>query len=107
MSAGKLRERITIQSETTTPDGGGGYTASWTNVATVWARVTPTRGNEALEAMQMRDTQLYDITIRYRNDVLPKNRVLWGSIELNIRAVANKDERDRYLTLVCERGVGT
>lgn len=107
MTAGKLRERITIQSETSTSDGGGGYTVGWSNVATVWAQVKPQRGNEALEAMQMRDTQLYDVIIRYRTDVLPKNRITWNNRIFNIRAVMNKDERDKYLTLVCEDGVGT
>lgn len=107
MTAGKLRERITIQSETSTPDGGGGYTVGWNNVATVFAQVKPQRGKEALEAMQMRDTQLYDVVIRYRADVTPKHRISWGSRIFNIRAVMNKDERDRYLTLVCEEGVGT
>ena len=107
MTAGALRERITIQSEASTPDGGGGFTAGWVDVVTVFASVSPQRGGEALEAMQVRDTQLYDVVIRYRTDITSKQRVIWGSRIFNIRAVMNKDERDKYLTLVCEEGVGT
>ena len=34
---GKLRHRVTLQSEGETPDGGGGYALAWSAVATVWA----------------------------------------------------------------------
>ena len=107
MSAGRLRERLIIQSESSTPDGGGGYAVSWVNVVTAWGSVKPQRGGESLDAMQVRDTVLYDVTIRYRTGVIPKQRIAWGSRIFNIRAVMNKDERERYLTLVCEEGVGT
>lgn len=35
MTAGQLRERVTIQQAVETPDGGGGSSIDWQDVATV------------------------------------------------------------------------
>lgn len=107
MSAGKLKQRVIIQQETQTADAAGGYVISWQDVAEVWARVKPKRGSESLEAMQVRDVQVYEVVIRYRTDVTPKHRLNWKGKLLNIRSVMNTDERDKYLTLMCEEGIGT
>jgi len=107
MTTGALRERIIIQSESLTPDGLGGFSTAWIDDVTLWAQIKPKTGREALEAMQVRNMQMYDVIIRYRTGITPKQRISWGSRIFNIRAVMNKDEREKYLTLVCEEGVGT
>ncbi len=43
----------------------------------------------------------------YRAGVAPKQRLLFGARTLNIRAVVNPDERNRWLELLCEEGVAT
>ena len=105
MAAGKLRERIVIQRKVSTPDGGGGNAVSWQDVATLWARVMPKRGNEALEAAQLRGVQLYEVVVRYGADIKTTDRIGWDGTLLNIRAIANRDEHNRYLTLIAEDGV--
>lgn len=109
MAAGKLRERVTLQAETQTPDGAGGYSLGWSDVATVWASVKPMRGKESLESMQVRDVQPYEVMIRYNSavTVTPKHRLSWNGKLLNIRSVVNRDMRDKYLMLHCEEGIGT
>lgn len=109
MRAGRMRERVTIQQETITPDGMKGGAKSWSAIATdpeVWAAIEPTRGGERLVAMQLQDSVSHDVTIRWRADVTAKHRLLWGAVALNIRAVL-PDPRRRHLTLYCEQGVGT
>ena len=106
MPAGVLRERIQIQQESNVSDGQGGSALSWTEVDTVWARVSPIRGAERLQGMQVQDETVRRITIRYRTDITPKMRVVWGSRIMNIREVINPDEHKKYLQLTVEDNVG-
>lgn len=102
LRAGKLNKRVTIQQVTRTSDGGGGYTEAWAALATVWANVEPQSGSERWTAGQQGAGVEWQVTIRYRDDVTPLMRVLYGSKVLNIRAVMDPDARSERLVLVCE-----
>lgn len=104
--AGRMRERVIIQTKVFADDGMGGGAASWEDVATVWGQVSPLRGMEALHALQMQAAVSHRVTIRYLAGVTAAMRVLWGERTFNIRSVINSDERRRYLQLMCEEGVG-
>jgi SPP1 family predicted phage head-tail adaptor len=106
MPAGPLRERITIQQESNVSDGQGGSTLSWTEVDTVWGCVSPLRGAERLQSMQVQDETIHKITIRFRDDITPKMRVVWRGRIMNIREVINPDEHKKYLQLTVEDNVG-
>ena len=49
---------------------------------------------------------MHRITIRYRTDITPKMRAVWGSRIMNIREVINPDEQKKYLQLTVEENVG-
>jgi SPP1 family predicted phage head-tail adaptor len=100
MQAGILRYRVIIQTTTRTTDGGGGFTESWADTVTVWARVEEMQGLEAFEAMQVASRLAYRITIRKRT-VTPQQRIKYGSKILRIKSVAT-DERAVYMTLLCD-----
>lgn len=107
MRAGRLRHRVTVQSETQATDGAGGYGLSWTNVGEVWAAVEPMSARERTEAGQLEDATTHRIMIRYRSDVVPtgKHRVLFGTRTFNVREIINQDERKEHLVLMCDEGV--
>lgn len=107
MPAGFLRERIRIEQESNVSDGQGGSTLSWTEVDTVWSRVSPVRGREVLQGQQVQDETMHRITIRYRTDITPKMRVVWRGRIMNIREVINPDEHKKYLQLTVDENVGT
>ncbi len=107
VKAGALRHRVTLQTVGETPDGGGGFTAAWTDGATVWAAIEPLRGRERLHAQQLETPVTHRVTIRHRDGVTAKMRIKFGTRILNIRAVVNPSERNRTLELLCEEGVGT
>ncbi len=109
MRAGRIRHRVTIQSESQTADGAGGYGLAWTDLATTWAAVEPLNGRERLQADQVQDETTHQITMRYRSDVVPigKYRVLFGTRTFNVTSVINPDERNISLTLLVEEGVPT
>jgi SPP1 family predicted phage head-tail adaptor len=107
---GSLRERVTLQSETRNPDAAGGAVVSWSALAhapTVWARVEPLLGREALQAMQLKAPVSYRVTMRWRDDITAAMRLVWGARVLNIRSIINPDERRRYIEILCEEGVAT
>lgn len=100
---GDFRHRVVIQRNTTTPDGKGGRTSSWGTLATVWAQVTPTRGNERQMAGAMTSEVAYRIRTRLRTDITiaPKDRLVWDSKTLQIHAVTNEGGLDRFWLLDC------
>ncbi len=104
---GALRERVTIQSLSTTYDSMGAPVATPVTVATVWASVRPQRyqsGVESLvqalgrEAVQTTHT----VTIYWRDDVTELNRLAWKGKVLDIRRVIDPDGKRTWLELMCE-----
>ncbi len=73
----------------------------------VWGKVEPLTGGERLRAMQIEDRLSHRIVIRHRPGITPAMRVRFGSRVFNIRAAINREERNRFLELLCEEGVAT
>lgn len=101
MYAGKLRERVTIQSPATTRNAAGEYVPGWAPVVTVWAALADISGREYIASGATQNSAQTIITIRYRNGIQPNMRVLHGQIAYNIEAVLGQD-RVR-LQLMCKR----
>lgn len=101
MQAGRLRHRVTLQGYSETLSALGEPIKAWTDVATVWADVSPERGREAIAAMQIDATVVQRVRIRYRAGLTPKMRVIFGARTLQVEAVLNVDERNRELLLAC------
>lgn len=104
--AGTLRQRVTFQQEVTTPDGMGGTSSSWSNTVTVWAGVKSLRGREMVQAGRLEASTVYLITLRYRDDITEDMRILWKNKLLNIRSIANPDQKQQWLEVTAEAGVG-
>ena len=105
--SGGMRERVTFQEETEASDGGGGYTMTWGNISTnptMWARVQPVRGGEAVEVGRLAALQMYLVTVRHRTDLNTGMRIVWGSKTMNIRTITNRDEKRKFLTIEAQDG---
>lgn len=99
---GELREVITVQQVTRTKATAGWATDAWTTlVADVRAKVEPLDGRELFEAQAVTATLSHRITIRYRSGLLPKMRVVWGDLTLEIASLVNVGARNRRLVLLC------
>jgi SPP1 family predicted phage head-tail adaptor len=101
VNIGKLRHRVTIQNKVTLPDGYGGVTSTWQDVATVWASVEPLNGRELYAAQQVKAELTHRITMRYLAGVKPEMRVLFGNRTFAIEAVIDPEERRKVLQLLC------
>ena len=100
--AGELDQRVAIEREVRSGDGGGGATVAWVPVCTVWAKVWPVSGDERARAQQREASVLVRMRIRRRGDVAADMRALWNGRTFDIRAVAGGGTREPFLTLDCE-----
>jgi SPP1 family predicted phage head-tail adaptor len=110
MPAGRLKTRVTFQSETRTPDGGGGHSVTWGNDLQVWADFRPERGFERIDAGHVSTPLAATLRVRYSDAaaaVSSASRVLIAGSLWNVRSVADEDQRRRYLTMTIESGVAT
>ena len=114
--ASDLRHRVDLQSPSDTPDGLGGYTRSWSTVATVWAHVTPGQGGERVIAHGLRAQSPYDVRIRYRSDVSESWRLVWATTDpygnainltLDIQNVTTEGQVYVWTDLRCMSGEGS
>lgn len=104
---GDLQDRLSIQASTSSPQAGGGKIKAWADIASpIWAKVEPLNGGEAFSQGIARNTQFYRITIRWRGDVTPANRLMWNGMALNIRTCADPDRSRTALLITAESGVG-
>lgn len=102
---GAMRKRLVLQSRSESVDGGGGVAVSWSDIASVWAQVTPVSGAETVQAMHLTGTRRHRVRLRYRDDVDSERRFVFKGRVLNIRSVRDIDERGRWLDCVCDEGV--
>ena len=100
--AGALRHRVSLESASKTPDGGGGSSIVWQEVAAVWVAITPLKGRELMAAGQFASRLTHEITMRYRAQVLPQMRLRKGNRIFAIKAVIDMDEKQRWLRVLCE-----
>lgn len=101
LMAGRLNKRVILQTLTQTTDGGGGFTDSWADTATLWAGVEELTGSEGFEAQQTASTLSHRVTIRYRTGVTPQQRLKYGARVLKINAVINPGQLNERLELLC------
>lgn len=102
-----LNERITLQYPTRVSDGKGGFTVTWATIATVWAKMTPHRSDEAIQAMATTGTAIYNYRIRYRTDVASSWRIIHNGRYMAIVGPPMKkvEGSQQYLDLTA-KGIG-
>ena len=101
MRAGRLRQRVTIETPAGSASTFGEVAQSWSTVATVWAAVEPTSSRERVENEQVKTFTTHRVLIRHRADVTATERVTFGSRTLNILSVINPNEQNATLELLC------
>ena len=101
---GKMRRRVTIEQKLSAADGGGGASESWVPIDTVWAWMHPVGQAEPVQGEQKRSLRTFEITMRYRSDVTPAHRLVFGQTVLAILSVIDREDARRWLVLTCEEG---
>ena len=108
MRAGTLRHRVTLQSPAGSRDSVGERTTTWTDVATVWASVSPLTARELIAAGQPMGEVSHRVRMRHAAVIAALDsswRVKFGERCLVVQGVRNIDERGREFELLCSEGV--
>lgn len=99
---GELRQVITIEQKSKTPDGQGGNAVIWVSFAAgVRAKVAPKIGRALATAMENGISNPVTVTIRYLAGVTGAMRINWNGKILNIVSISNTDSRNRELVIEC------
>jgi len=107
VSIGDLRNRVVFKNKARTSDGAGGFTSTWSTVATVWAKVVPISGTERLKAEQLYTPISHKIYVRYSRTVTytPSMKIEFDGREFAIRTITKIDEgRTEFLEIVAIEG---
>lgn len=105
MRPGALRHKLTLEAPTRTGDGGGGAEVSWSPVDEVWARIEARSGAETVTAEKRASRLSHTVTLRWRADLDPTQRLRLGARVLEIEAVSDPDGRRRWLQCRCTERV--
>jgi len=101
LSAGKLNRRVILRQRVAGHDAAGQPSASWSDLASVWANVRVLSGAQAIKADAEISTVRASIRIRLRDDVTAGMIVVDGSTTYDIRAVV-KNAAEAFADLLCE-----
>ncbi|UXB42257.1 phage head closure protein [Stenotrophomonas maltophilia] len=107
IAAGRLRHRVQLQRQVhgQAPETGA-QTVSWEPLADVWAEVAALSARELVAAKAVDSEVTMRVTIRQRDDVTDKCRVIHRGKILNINGVLPDPVSGlEYLTLPCSEGV--
>jgi SPP1 family predicted phage head-tail adaptor len=102
MQAGRLKNRVVIQQQSTTQDSIGQPVNTWTTYATVWANIIHQKGAEAIKADQVMSTLRASIRVRYKAGITTAMRVSYASKIYQIISIIPDAESKDYMDLVCE-----
>ena len=101
MRSNRLRHPVTLQRPVKTEDEVGEEIVTFVDVASVFAEVLAPKGRTYLAARKAHAELTTRVTIRYRDDVEPTWRVLFGDRVLEIDHVADVGGRFRELEMQC------
>ena len=108
-NAGMLRTPCQFQRKTRTPDGSGGWSEAWTNIAGAATRCSfkALSGGERFQAQRAEATTRNRIVVRYFSDLTEVDRVVIAGRRYNITFINNVELRNRWLEIDLSGGVAT
>jgi SPP1 family predicted phage head-tail adaptor len=95
---GELRNLIEVQRASTTPSKTGQPLNTFTTIAMVWAGIVAQSATETQTQQQTKALTHYEITMRYREFILPTDRLKKDDTIYNIVGVV-PDRKKTYLTI--------
>jgi SPP1 family predicted phage head-tail adaptor len=90
-AAGELNRRLALQAPVEMPDGAGGVTRSYADVATVWAKLVPFAARGQVVAAASGATITHRIVMRLRSDVTTRHRLRLGARVFRIATVREQE----------------
>lgn len=108
LSAGRLRQRVTIRRKTQTKKPTGGFDEAWSDLNTVWAEVIGLNGREAVIGQALQGVSYYRIATRFGTDVTDVDQLasadpaVFNGKTVNVRSVSDPDGRREQLLILAD-----
>jgi len=103
---GRRNRRLEVLTRTEVDTELGEQEVSWSVFATVWASVSPLRGQQVMEAGAVEARMSHRILIRYLVGLTPKHRLRLGSRLFEIHSASDMFDGHRYHDIMAEELVG-
>ena len=103
--AGRLRQRLTLQTQVETRTATGDVSIAWTTDSTVWGSIEPRSGREFLAASQTQNEIPVRIVMRYHATIADSWRIVNDGLSYSIISITNSDMRDHMMEILCSQGV--
>lgn len=102
LQAGKLRERINVQSYSESQSSTGVVSRSWSTDATRWASIRQLSATEAMAHQQNQGEAIYEIVMRpYSGLTIDQRFTTSDGTVYNIRSINNEELRNHVYKVVC------
>lgn len=106
MSAGRLRDKMTLQTATGETRGeDGSSTPVWADTAPVWAEILPLSSRESEIAKGYAATVSHRIRIYFRTDVATAQRLKLGNRIFAINGFFDPDQRRQFLDIYATESI--
>lgn len=106
-SAAMLNTTISTERLTSTVADSGGVSKSYaTNLTGIPASVQPGTSTEAVRIGAERDTQTYDVYVEFGHEILTTDRIVYGSLKLDIAGKRDMSGRARVLHFIATETKG-
>lgn len=104
-----FRHTVDIQSlQGSTARGTRGQSSkAFAPLETIQCSITPLSGRELTQAREIVPSATHRVEAYYTTNLKPHHRLLYGDRVLNIEAVQNDGERDRYCSVLCTEEVSS
>jgi SPP1 family predicted phage head-tail adaptor len=102
---GELNHLCVIQQKDKVDDGAGGQDTTWNERVQIWCKVRPMNGREERRYEQLNAVATTVFETWWNAAVLEEDRLVFNGVTYNIRYKENIYEKNRWMKLVCERGV--
>jgi SPP1 family predicted phage head-tail adaptor len=97
ITASNLKDRLTLQQPTYSPDGQGGFPTSWSDYGEVWCQANPNSGSRELEQAAVKFGQPIRFIIRVQNIPLAQDwRIVYNGKTYLIHSVHDIEQRYQY-----------
>jgi SPP1 family predicted phage head-tail adaptor len=105
--ADMLWKTVTIERQTRTADGAGGFTTSWATHATVSGGIWSLSGNERWQSDRVEETSKWRMVIPFQSGLKPTDRVVIDSVTYNVTFANDVEQRGTWHVLDLSGGVAT
>lgn len=100
--AGALRERVTIERRLGNRDALGGASGRYAYDGAAWVAITPLIPASLAEADSLSARPRWQVTMRKREGVDMKTRLVWRGRFLGVRGVLSDPRNPAQMVLTCE-----